>query len=759
MPGSGESSVKGFVFFARGTLALFGAAALASAQPTTPGVGQPGQATQLSQPQQRITPNFKDADITQIAEAVAAATGKNFIMDPRVRAQVTMLSSTPMSPEGFYQAFLSILAVYDFIAVPDGNVVKILPDANARQMPSIDLPDHVSATSDEIVTQVIDVKNVNAAQLVPILRPMIPQYGHLAAYPAGNILIISDRASNVNRMIRIIRRIDQVGDQDVEIVNLHDASAAEIVRVMNSLYQGAAAAAEGGTPMKVVADERSNSVLISGDQNQRLRIRALIAHLDTPLEAGGDTRVRYLHYADADKIAPKLKEQMTGIAQAAAGAGGGAPGGGGASPQAQAEKNSLIWADPANNALVITAPPKIMRQIMAIVDKLDIRRPQVLVQAIIADVDVTKNAELGVNWAAFGTGSNVPAAGFVSPVGGTSIVDLATAVENPANVTSTLLNGTTLGVGRIGSGSLNFAAVLRAIQSDSHTNVIATPSAMTMDNQEAELKSAQEVPFVTGQFSNTGTATNGAVNPFQTIQREEVGTILKVTPTISPEGTAVMMKLSIESSSIAQKPAGAVDLVTNKRTATTTVLIEDGGVVVLGGLTTDSNQRQESRVPLLGSIPIIGLAFKTRSATTEKDNLMIFIRPKILRDQSQAAYETDLKYNYMQDQQRSFERREIPPLLPGEHQPVMPPLPPPPPPGTQAAPISPEEKEKAAQAQGRADDALYRRSLTPQGAPAAPAPGATPPPQSSTTSPGLPAPATTAAPGTSTAPPQDGGQR
>ena len=748
--------MKGFVFFARGTLALFGAAALASAQPTAPGVGQPGQATQLSQPQQRITPNFKDADITQIAEAVAAATGKNFIMDPRVRAQVTMLSSTPMSPEGFYQAFLSILAVYDFIAVPDGNVVKILPDANARQMPSIDLPDHVSATSDEIVTQVIDVKNVNAAQLVPILRPMIPQYGHLAAYPAGNILIISDRASNVNRMIRIIRRIDQVGDQDVEIVNLHDASAAEIVRVMNSLYQGAAAAAEGGTPMKVVADERSNSVLISGDQNQRLRIRALIAHLDTPLEAGGDTRVRYLHYADADKIAPKLKEQMTGIAQQTAGAGGGAPGGG-ASPQAQAEKNSLIWADPANNALVITAPPKIMRQIMAIVDKLDIRRPQVLVQAIIADVNVTKNAELGVNWALFGTGSNVPAAGFVSPVGGSSIVDLAVAAQNPASVTTALLSGTTLGVGRIGGGSVNFAAVLRAIQSDAHTNIVATPSATTMDNQEAELKVAQEVPFVTGQFSNTGTGgNNGAVNPFQTIQREEVGTILKVTPTISPEGTAVMMKLSIESSNLAQRPAGAVDLVTNKRTATTTVLIEDGGVVVLGGLTQDSNTRQESRVPLLGSIPIIGLAFKTRSATTEKDNLMIFIRPKILRDQSQAAYETDLKYNYMQDQQKSFEHREIPPLLPGEKQPRLPPLPPAPPPGTQAAPISPEEKEKAAQAQGRADDALYRRSLTPQGAPAAPAP-ATPP--QSTTSPGLPAPATTAAPPTSTAPPQDGGQR
>jgi general secretion pathway protein D len=651
-----------------------------------------------------------------------------------------MLSATPMSPEAFYQTFLSILAVYNFIAIPDGNVVKILPDANARQSPSIDLPDSVSPTSDEIVTQVIDVKNVNAAQLVPILRPMIPQYGHLAAYPAGNILIISDRANNVNRMMRIIRRIDQVGDQDIEVVPLQNASAAEVVRVMNSLYQGAAAAAEGGTPIRLVADERSNSVLISGDQNQRLRVRTLIAGLDTPLEAGGDTRVRYLHYANADKIAPKLKEQMTGIAQAAGGAGG-APGGG-QSPQAQAEKNSLIWADPSNNALIITAPPKVMRQIMAIIDKLDIRRPQVLVEAIIADVNVTKQAELGVNWAAFGTGSNVPAAAFVSPIGGTSIVDLATAVQNPANISTQLLNGTTLGLGRIGTGSVNFAAILRAISSDAHTNIIATPSAITMDDQEAELKVAQEVPFVTGQFSNTGTATNGAVNPFQTIQREEVGTILKVTPTISAEGTAVMLKLSIEDSNIGQRPAGAVDLVTNKRTVTTNVLVEDGGVLVLGGLIKHQNLKQESRIPILGSIPLIGLAFKTRSNTAEKDNLMIFLRPKILREPSQAAYETDLKYNYLQDQQRSFERREIPPLLPGERQPRLPALPPPPP---SKAPQSPEEQARQSEARRNAEDAAERdrqKAMQPQA------------PQGAAPAPPTPAPPNPTAP-----PPQDGGKR
>src|SRR5207237_351512 len=282
---------------------------------------------------------------------------------------------------------------------------------------------------------------------------------------------ISDRASNVNRMMRIIQRIDQVGDQDVEIFPLQNAAAGDIVRVINSLYQGQAAA-EAGLATKVVADERSNSVLISGEQAQRLRIRALVAHLDTPLESGGDTRVRYLHYADAEKIAPKLKEQMTGIAQAAPGG----AAGGQATPQAQAEKNALIWADPTNNALVITAPPKIMRSIMSIIDKLDIRRPQVLVEAIIADVDVTKNAELGVNWAAFSKGSNVPAGAFVSPVGGTSIVDLAAAIQNPANASSALLQGTTIGIGRIAGTGVNFAATLRALRGDTNTTVLQPPA-------------------------------------------------------------------------------------------------------------------------------------------------------------------------------------------------------------------------------------------------------------------------------------------
>jgi len=623
-----------------------------------------------------ITPNFKDADLAQIAEAVSTATGKNFVIDPRVRGQVTMLSSTPMSPAAFYEAFLSILQVHGFVAVSAGDVIKIIPDANARQIPSIDLPGNVSATSDEMVTQVIDVKNVSAAQLVPILRPMIPQYGQLAAYPPSNILIISDRASNVNRMMRIIRRVDQVGDQDVEIVPLQNASASDTVRVLNSLFQQAGAEG-GGTMMKVVADERSNSVLISAEKSQRLRVRALVAHLDTPLEAGGDTRVRYLHYADAEKVGPKLKEFITGIAQ---GTQSGAPAGQN-TPQAQADKNAMVLSDPATNALIVTAPPKIMRAIMEVVDKLDIRRAQVLVEAVIVEVNADKTSDLGVNWAAWSNGSNgtqIPAGGFIEPIGGTSLTDVASTVQSIANGSSTSgssLTGTTLAIGKIAANGINFGAMLRALSGDASTNIVATPSAITMDNQEAELKVAQEVPFITGQYSSTtGSSSSSSVNPFTTVQRQEVGTILKVTPQIATDSDSVILKISIESSSVAATSVSSVDITTNKRTVSTSVLIEDGGTVVLGGLISDNVTKSEQRVPFLGSLPLIGLAFKTRDYTRTRNNLMVFIHPKVLRTREQSVIETGAKYNYMLDEQRRADKRDSTPLLPGEKTPTLPPL-------------------------------------------------------------------------------------
>jgi general secretion pathway protein D len=671
----------------------------------------------LGQAQGAITPNYKDADLGQIIEAVSAVTGKNFIVDPRVRAQVTMLSSTPMSPAAFYEAFLSILQVHGFVAVAQGDVVKIIPDANARQVPANDLPSRVSATSDEIVTQVVAVKNVSAAQLVPILRPLIPQYGHLAAYPASNMLIISDRASNVSRMVRIIQRIDQTGDENIDIIPMQHASAAEVVRIVNTLYTSQAAEGAGMPSVKMVADERTNSILVSGEGSQRLRLKTLITHLDTPLEAGGDTQVRYLRYADAEKISQKLREQVQGIAAATPGAAaGGAPAatGGG-------DKSVTIWAEPQTNALVVTAPPKVMRSVMSIVDRLDIRRAQVLVEAILVEMSIDKSMDLGINWVVGdrdAEGNILPAGGFIQPIDGTGIGQIIQGVLNPASIPA-LPSGLTLGVGKVVEDGVSWAALIRAIGGQGNTNIIATPSIVTLDNEEAEIKIAQEVPFITGQYTTSTTGTGGNnnafSNPFQTINREEVGNILKITPQIN-EGDSVLLKIAQEASSIAanSKAVTDTDLITNKRSITTKVLVEDGGIIVLGGLISDELRESKSQVPFLGAIPLVGELFKTRSVDKVKTNLMVFIRPRIIRDGTDAAIETNAKYNYIRDQQVDRNKGKVP-LMPGERQPTLP---------TLESLVAPEY-------------------VNPTAVPAAAPPAAPPPPPVETTEPfgGTPAPA------------------
>ena len=644
----------------------------------------PAKVQAQAQGQGTITPNYKDADLSQIIEAVSAVTGKNFIVDPRVKAQVTMLSQTPMTPNAFYEAFLSILQVHGFVAVPAGDTIKILPDANARQVPGNDLPSRVSSGSDEIVTQVVAVRNVSAAQLVPILRPLIPQYGHLAAYPASNMLIISDRASNVNRLMRIIQRIDQQGDEAVDVIPLQHASAAEVVRIVNNLYGGGAAAEGAGMPaVKVIADERTNSVLVSGETSLRLRLKTLVAHLDTPLETGGDTQVRYLKYADAEKIAAKLREQIQGIVTAAQPAAGGGGGQGGAAPApvissaGGGDKSVTIWAEPQTNALVVTAPPKVMRSVMAIVDRLDIRRAQVLVEAILVEMSIDKARDLGINWVVGdrdSEGNLLPAAGFLNPINGTGLGEIIQGILNPDSVAS-LPAGFTAGVGQISETGTSWAALIRAIDGIGNTNIISTPSIVTLDNEEAEIKVAQEVPFITGQYTNQGVSgPGGAVNPFTTVQREEVGTILKITPQIN-EGASVLLKISQEASSIAasSQQVSQTDLITNKRTITTNVMVEDGGIIVLGGLIEDQVRESKSQVPFLGSIPILGELFKTRSVDKVKSNLMVFIRPRILRDGIDAAIESNAKYNYMRNQQLGTNKGKVS-LMPSERQPTLPAL-------------------------------------------------------------------------------------
>ena len=473
--------------------------------------------------QATITPNYKDADIRQIIEAVGEVTQKNFIIDTRVNAKVTMLSSTPMSPDAFYEAFLSILAVHGYVAITTGDIIKIVPDATARQFAGV-LGTGNAAGADDIVTQVLQVQNVGAAQLVPILRPLIPQYGHLAAHPGSNMLIISDRAANVIRMVNIIRRIDQSTDEDIEVIRLEHASAAEIVRIMTALTQQPRS---DGAPVStsLVADARTNSVLIGGDKSERLRLRALITHLDTPLEHGGDTQVRYLHYADAEELSGKLQTHFTAQLQT---------GGAQAGAQTGGADSVSIWADGQNNALVVTAPPKMMRSLMQIVDKLDIRRAQVLVEAIIVEVIADRTAELGITWAVEGSSSNTPIGVTNFPDFGPGIVQLGGAAGSGGSIDPTGLigDGGTFGLGRISDSGISFAAILHALEGDADTNIISTPSIVTTDNEEASINVGQEVPFVTGSFTNSG-GTAGAVNPFQTINREQVGVKLTITPQIN----------------------------------------------------------------------------------------------------------------------------------------------------------------------------------------------------------------------------------
>lgn len=618
----------------------------------------------VSAQQTMSTPNFKDANIRQIVEAVAEITGKNFIIDPRVNAtNVTILSSSPMTPDAFYEAFLSILEVHQLAAISSGNVIKIIPNATARQGGG-PIGSTIAQGEDDIITQVIEVKNVGAAQLVPILRPLVPQFGHLVAHAGSNMLIISDRAGNVQRLASIIRRIDLANESDIEVVPLQHASAAEVVRVLNALTS---APRSDGAPVSVtlVADARTNSVLIGGDKSERLRVRTLVAHLDTPLEAGGDSQVRYLRYANSEDLAAKLQQHYTqttgtaGAAQQATGAG--------------SDKVS-VWADTHTNAIVVNAPPKVIRSMMQIVDKLDIRRAQVLVEAIIVEVTADQTAQLGVTWAVEGSGSNTPIGVTNFPGGGTGVIDLAGAAggDNPAAALAGIGAGITVGVGRISDSGVSFAAVMSALQSDADTNIISTPSIVTTDNEEASINVGQEVPFVTGSFTNTGGNNTGGVNPFQTINREQVGVKLSITPQIN-EGDSMLLKISQEISSISQSAASAVDLITNERIIETTVIVDDGQILVLGGLLEDTLRESDQRVPILGSIPGLGNLFRSRRTEKVKTNLMIFIRPTILRDSASTSIETNQKYNFIRDIQRG-RAGDDPALMPNAGRPMLPEL-------------------------------------------------------------------------------------
>lgn len=638
----------------------------------------------------RMTPNFQNQDIALVAEAVGNATGVTFVIDPRVRANITLINSRAMSPQELYETFLSILQVNNYAAVRSGNIVKIVPDSSVRTLPGNDIPERVNPDSDEMVTTVIEVKNVSAAALNAVLRPLVATYGTMSPVPGTNSLLITDRAGNVARMQRIVQRIDRASTSDVDVIRLENASAADIVRTLAALTAGTPADA-GGIAPRVVADERSNSVLVSGEPGQRLRLAAWIANLDTPLEGGGGTETIYLKYADAEKLGAKLKENIGGVVATTGGAAGGAQ-----ANASQLDRSVNIWSDKQTNALIISAPPKTMRQLKGIIDKLDIPRAQVLVEAIIADVSTTKSADLGINWAVFSNedGTNVPAGAFISPIAGASIVDLTGAILNPSEslaAGAAVPQGATFGIGKLSDNGFNFGAMIRALRADTNTNVIATPQITTADNQEANFESGQEVPFLTGQYSSTGN-NNGGVNPFTTVQRQSVGTKLKITPQLNGSD-AMTLTIELESSELAGRTGDAGSAITNVRKFKNTVLVRDGETIVVGGMIRNSKRSGENRVPFLSRIPLIGEAFKVRNGQREESNLMVFLRPRILADSVQATLETNQKYNLIRDAQiKQGERRELLPILPFDKAPQLPPIPEPapgaPPPQQPAAPAT-----------------------------------------------------------------------
>ena len=451
------------------------------AAPSTPATHEPSA-------KPLVTLNFKDMDINLLVETVSEVTKKTFIVDPRVKANVTVVSAKPMNSDEVYQVFLSILSVNGFTAVPSGNVIKILPDNIAKSENSPVLGARESSQGDELVTQIVQLGHVSAAQLIPLLRPLIPQQGHLVAYPANNTLIVSDKADNVARLLKIIHRIDQASNDDTEVIMLGHASAAEIARLINTLEQknsAAAAAGGGANTASVVADERTNSVLISGDKNSRLRLRTLVAHLDTPLKSVGNTQVIYLRYAHAKDLVTVLKGISDTVSDGGATsstAAGASPTPPTSTPTGNKDKiKTTIQADENTNSLIITAAPDVLRSLESVIKQLDIRRAQVLVEAVIAEVSNDTARDLGVQWLLGGGSSSLTPIGVSNlTAAGTGIVDIASAAYNlNKNSGSTaslpsLGNGGMLGLGRVSGGAFNFGVLIKALASDTESNILST---------------------------------------------------------------------------------------------------------------------------------------------------------------------------------------------------------------------------------------------------------------------------------------------
>ncbi len=652
-----------------------------------PPADAPGTEKSAAAGEEKITVNFVNADIQSVIKTVGQHTGKNFILDPRVTGTVNIVSDQPVSKDMLYRILLSALRVQGFAAVEGDGFVKIVPEAEAKTSAVPTGEQAARAAGESIVTQVFVLQNENAVQLVPVLRPLVTANNFIAAYPNNNAIVITDYAANVRRIQRIIESIDRPSGTDVEIIRLQNASAIDIAQMLQRVVPEASAPlnAPGSTPKAAIAvDSRTNSLIVRADNAPLMnRIKSLAIGLDAPGAGGGNIYTVFLRNAEATRIAETLRGLLAGSDLTRTTTTSTTPAGNtasqttastsiGAAPGAAAP-NSVIQAYPPTNSIIISAPEPVYRSLRTVIDTLDQRREQVYVEALLVEVTTGLAAEFGVQWNSgkdIGNGQTLFGGTNFSTTVGSNILGVAT---NP------LVNiGTGLNLGII-KGSItipgltdangnpvtvpNLQLLARALEGNSNANVLSTPNVLTLDNEEAKIVVGQNVPFITGTYTPTA---GSATNPFQTIERKDIGLTLRVTPQVSEAG-AVKLRISTEVSSVTRDKAlvQASDIITNKRSLDSVVLVDNGQIVVLGGLIQDDQESNIDKVPLLGDIPYLGALFRYESRNHKRTNLMIFLRPVVLKDASAAAALTGDRYDYIRKLQGGM---SLPPtgLLPAE---------------------------------------------------------------------------------------------
>ncbi|WP_202758558.1 type II secretion system secretin GspD [Delftia acidovorans] len=717
----------------------------------------PAGATPSLRPGEPVTLNFSGADIEAVSRAIGAITNRNVVVDPRVKGQITLLTDRPVPPATAYQQFLAALRLQGFTIVESAGLYKVIPEADAKlQASEVAVGASRSSAGSQIVTQIFKLNYENAANLVPVLRPLISPNNTINVNPGNNSLVITDYADNLQRISRIVATMDVSNATDVEIIPLRHAVATDMVALVSRLIEGGTASPGGLTvtagganipgqsdnafKTSLMAEPRSNSIVLRAANPARLaQVRSLIARLDQPaMNGGGDQgniHVVYLKNADAVALAATLRAAI-GAQATAAGTASGQPGAGGTTPQGggmssiptsqpvvsrdssgtasmgmgsssglggsggggalgvaqQPSTGGMVQADPSTNSLIITAPPPIYRQMRAVIDKLDGRRAQVLIESLIVELKDNRLAQFGVQWQAIlsNNGKVLGSIGNNSSVAGANILSLLNAFNKDGSIntstggitgdTVSSMRGTNLGFTQSVNGNTTLGFLANFLQNSGDANILSTPNLMTLDNEEARIIVGQNVPMVTGSYASN--STGGTVNPFTTVERKDVGLMLRVRPQINENGTvklAVFQEVSSVDESTRKDTNG---LTTNKRSIESNVLVEDGNIVVLGGLIDDNYSQAEDRIPLLGDIPVLGNLFRNTNRKRNKTNLMVFLRPVVMRDAAATNQVSSERYEAIRAQQQGLQPEQNVLLRSVNAAPVLPTLTPQPDPGT-----------------------------------------------------------------------------